>query len=325
MRPREGGGYTVEAQTRRSARRDAAAFTADSVVFAGGVMGTVPLLLAMQRRPRRPAQALAATRASSCAPTARRSSASSRRRRRRLLEGRRHHVDPAHRRALPHRARSLRRRAPASSARSCSARAGPTTLAQRLRSRGRRLLQRAVRSGCARLARARLRASTQQILLYMRTLEGTLSLRLGVAARGPGSGSGLVTKLDDPERAPARVHARRRPTSPSASPRRSKGVTMTLLTETLLGVPSTAHILGGACIGGDAERRRDRRSSPGLRLSRPLRGRRLGGLGEPGREPVADDHRDGGARDVVHSCLRPLSRSHRSMDLLRCLRVAFLA
>ena len=32
-----------------------------------------------------------------------------------------------------------------------------------------------------------------------------------------------------------------------------KGVTVTLLTETLLGVPSTAHILGGACMGEDAE------------------------------------------------------------------------
>ena len=30
------------------------------------------------------------------------------------------------------------------------------------------------------------------------------------------------------------------------------GVAVTLLTETLLGVPSTAHILGGACIGADA-------------------------------------------------------------------------
>jgi cholesterol oxidase len=31
-----------------------------------------------------------------------------------------------------------------------------------------------------------------------------------------------------------------------------KGVVMAILTETLLGVPTTAHILGGACMGRDA-------------------------------------------------------------------------
>ncbi len=31
------------------------------------------------------------------------------------------------------------------------------------------------------------------------------------------------------------------------------GVTSTMVTETLLGVPSTAHILGGACMGESAE------------------------------------------------------------------------
>lgn len=32
-----------------------------------------------------------------------------------------------------------------------------------------------------------------------------------------------------------------------------KGVTVTLFTESILGVPSTAHILGGACMGDSAE------------------------------------------------------------------------
>jgi cholesterol oxidase len=31
------------------------------------------------------------------------------------------------------------------------------------------------------------------------------------------------------------------------------GVAMTILTETLAGTPTTAHILGGACIGKDAD------------------------------------------------------------------------
>jgi cholesterol oxidase len=34
---------------------------------------------------------------------------------------------------------------------------------------------------------------------------------------------------------------------------KTEGVTTTLMTETLLGVPSTAHILGGACMGDSAE------------------------------------------------------------------------
>jgi cholesterol oxidase len=32
-----------------------------------------------------------------------------------------------------------------------------------------------------------------------------------------------------------------------------RGVTVTMLTETLLGTPSTAHILGGACMGSSPE------------------------------------------------------------------------
>ena len=64
-------------------------------------------------------------------------------------------------------------------------------------------------------------------------------------------------------------------------------------------IPMTAHILGGATIGESADDRRRGRLSPGLRLPRPARGRRLGGTGEPRREPVADHHRDGRAGDVA--------------------------
>jgi cholesterol oxidase len=94
-------------------------------------------------------------------------------------------------------------------------------------------------------------AKHSQVLLYMRTLEGTLSLKLG---RSPFTGfaRGLVTKLDDPDKAP---HAFM-PEATDLARRfadKVKGVTMTLLTETLLGVPTTAHILGGCCIGESAE------------------------------------------------------------------------
>ena len=61
-------------------------------------------------------------------------------------------------------------------------------------------------------------AKQSLILLYMRSLEGTLRLRLGRSL------------LTGGKRAP-----------------------VTMLTETLLGTPSTAHILGGACMGSGLE------------------------------------------------------------------------
>ena len=84
------------------------------------------------------------------------------------------------------------------------------------------------------------------ILLYMRTLEGSLRLRYGW--------TGLDTSIDDPTKAPRasipeatdlaqRMAAQMGPGSKATS----------LLTETALGIPSTAHILGGACMGEDAE------------------------------------------------------------------------
>ena len=60
--------------------------------------------------------------------------------------------------------------------------------------------------------------------------------------------------------------------------------------ETILDAPTTAHILGGCCIGADARRGV---IDPYQRLyghPGPARRRRLGGVGQPRREPVADDH-----------------------------------
>ena len=77
-----------------------------------------------------------------------------------------------------------------------------------------------------------------------------MSMRLGRSAR-TGFARGLVTELDDPSQAPsafideATDLARR-------WAEKVKGVAATMFTETLLGVPSTAHILGGCCMGADA-------------------------------------------------------------------------
>jgi cholesterol oxidase len=94
-------------------------------------------------------------------------------------------------------------------------------------------------------------ARSTQILLYMRALEGELSLRLGRSAF-TGFRRGLVTRLGDRSRAP-------RASMPEATALGRRfaemigGLPMSLLTETLLGTPSTAHVLGGACMGASAE------------------------------------------------------------------------
>ena len=59
--------------------------------------------------------------------------------------------------------------------------------------------------------------------------------------------------------------------------------------------PVTGHLIGGATIGDSAAHRRRRRLPPRLRPRRPARGRRLGRVGEPRRQPVAHHHRTGRA------------------------------
>jgi cholesterol oxidase len=93
-------------------------------------------------------------------------------------------------------------------------------------------------------------AKATQILLYMRTLEGTLSVRLGRDWRA-GFTKGLVTSVDDPSRAP-KVFMEDATDLLLRFTEKVKGVPMSLLTELFLGVPSTAHILGGACMGETA-------------------------------------------------------------------------
>jgi cholesterol oxidase len=84
------------------------------------------------------------------------------------------------------------------------------------------------------------------VLLYMRTLEGHIRLRLGrkpsrlfrlglksAPGRGPLPSAAIPEATDLVERFAAEVD----------------GVPGSLVTETLFGVPTTAHILGGCCMG----------------------------------------------------------------------------
>jgi cholesterol oxidase len=90
-----------------------------------------------------------------------------------------------------------------------------------------------------------------QVLLYMRSIEGTLRMRLGREIR-TGFRRGLVTQVDDPAQAPSAFIEEATELAERFA-EKVHGVPTTLMTETLLGVPSTAHILGGACMGASAE------------------------------------------------------------------------
>ncbi|MBW1905498.1 MAG: GMC family oxidoreductase [Deltaproteobacteria bacterium] len=94
-------------------------------------------------------------------------------------------------------------------------------------------------------------AKHTQVLLYMRTLEGTLRMRLGRELR-TGFRRGLVTEVDDPSQAPSAFMEDATDLAKRFA-EKVNGVPTTLVTETLLGVPSTAHILGGACMGASAK------------------------------------------------------------------------
>ena len=88
------------------------------------------------------------------------------------------------------------------------------------------------------------------ILLYMRTLEGSLRMKLG---RGitTGFAKGLTTELGDGPAPTASI-----PEATDLARRvadKLQGLPVSLVTETALGVPTTAHILGGCCMGASAE------------------------------------------------------------------------
>jgi cholesterol oxidase len=88
------------------------------------------------------------------------------------------------------------------------------------------------------------------ILLYMRTLEGSLRMKLG---RGitTGFATGLTTELGEGPPPTASI-----PEATELARRvaeKIQGLPVSLVTETAFGVPTTAHILGGCCMGASAD------------------------------------------------------------------------
>ncbi|HEY2744130.1 MAG TPA: GMC family oxidoreductase [Polyangia bacterium] len=247
VRPRPGGGYVVE--TRPSLKGGGArdAISADKVIFAGGVLGTIPLLLAMQEDAaglpqlsprlgdgvRTNNEALIGVIAPGEDDFSHGVAITS------ILHTDEHsHIEPVRYgrgsgffrlMALPH--------------------APGHTVAARLAGAAAGLLRHPAR--WARALTVRDFARKSQVLLYMRTLESTLSLRRG-RSKWTAFKKGLVTQLAEGAPAPTAFL----PEATDLAERFAQkvgGVTMTLLTETLLGVPSTAHILGGACMGKSAD------------------------------------------------------------------------
>lgn len=239
------GGYRVD--TKASFRKETQSFTADNVIFSGGVMGTLPLLLAMKQEAsglprlskmlgkmvRTNSESLIAVvapdddtdRTEGVAITS-------------ILHTDEHsHMEPVRYgkgsgffrvMAVPHEPLP--------------------TLAGRLTSTIRSLVSHPIR--WAKVFGTREFASHTQLLLYMRTLDGTLSLDLGRSAL-TGFRKSLVSKLDDPSHAPAAFIEEATDLARRFG-EKIGGSSVGAITETILGTPTTAHILGGCTMGANA-------------------------------------------------------------------------
>jgi len=246
VRPRNGG-YVVETVRSLGLRRRPQTFTADRVMLSGGVLGTMDLLLKMKRDPNGLPDL--SERVGDFVRTNSESLIG-------VITGRRDldlskgiaigsilhtdehsHVEPVRYGAgsglfrlltLPH--------APGDS----------------LRGRVGALAKHVVRHPIRHLKTATTPdyAKNSVILLYMRTLDGTLRFELG---RNPGTGfrTGLTTSLAEGE--PPRAYIPEATQIARLFEEKLDGTAATMFAETLFNVPTTAHILGGACMGKTAD------------------------------------------------------------------------
>jgi cholesterol oxidase len=242
LRPLAGGGFEVEARQGASLLgRRRRAFEARNVVLSGGVLGTVPLLLRLRASPgglprlsprvgdrvRTNSEALIGVTTRRADLDLSRGVAITS-----ILHTDAHsHLEPV--------------RYPAGSgffrllmAPHVDGGSAPVRLMRAAAALGRRPLR------FLRAYLVRDWARSTLILLFMRTLEGTLGLRLGAGGRlRTVLSAGAAPTASMPE---ATDLARR-------MEGKLDGVAASLLTETALGTPTTAHILGGACMGASPE------------------------------------------------------------------------
>jgi len=242
VRPQPGGGYVVETRGGGDARIETA-----QVVFAGGVMGTVPLLLQMKQDRdglprlsehvgdfvRTNSEALIGVIAPSSEHDFSKGVAITS-----ILHTDEHsHIEPVRYGAGSGFFRTLT--LPHSPGKTMLGRTAGTLA----------LLLREPRKWARALLTSDFATHTQ-VLLYMRALEGTLKLRLGRSAF-TGWTRGLQSELDPGTEPPTAFI----PEATDLARRfaaKVGGVISTLFTETVLGTPTTAHILGGACMGASA-------------------------------------------------------------------------
>ncbi len=247
VQPLPDGRYEVEALRGLSGPRETLRFRARNVVFAGGVLGTVPLLLKLRESndglPRLSARLGEYVRTNSEALIG----VTTRRRDLDLSKGiaigsiletdAHSHLEPVRYSAGSGFFRLL---------------GAPAVVGQSLLARFAAAVSELVRHpvDTARAYLVRDWAKSTMILLYMRTLEGHLTFRLGrglftggrrgltsQVASGPAPTANLPEAMELADRVACKID----------------GKPMTLVTETLAGIPTTAHILGGACMGDSAE------------------------------------------------------------------------
>jgi len=247
IRSLAGGGYEVETDSSFGKKRQQT-LTADRVILAGGVMGTVPLLLKMKEDPgglpqlsprvgdgvRTNSESLIGVLAPDSSDDFSKGVAITS-----ILNTDEHsHVEPVRYGAGSSFFRTL-----------MSPHVPGATVITRLFGVAWSFITHPLR--WLRVFTMRDLASKQQVLLYMRTLDGTLSMRPGRQWR-TGFRRGVVTELSDPENAPQAFISEATEIANQFA-EKVDGVTTNLITETVFGVPSTAHILGGACMGETAE------------------------------------------------------------------------
>ena len=248
VRALETGGYRVETQNALGRRKHADSVTADKVIFSGGVLGTLPLLLRMQEDPRglpRLSPTLGynvRTNSESLigiiAPEVKED----------LTQGiaitsilhtdEHSHIEPVRyghgssffrTMTLPH--------APGGNLVARLARAATDV---------------AKNPGLwARAYTARDFSRKTQVLLYMRTLEGSMRFKLGRSVL-TGFRRGLVSEITDPAGAPSAFMEEATDLADRFADKVG-GVKSSLVTELAFGTPSTAHILGGCVMGANAD------------------------------------------------------------------------
>jgi len=247
VKPLDGGGYSVDALYGLDGKRSDKTHSAHNVIFSGGVMGTMPLLLEL------------ASRADSLPKISKRLGSYIRTNSEALIGviTNRKDVDlskgiaigsilqtDAHSHLEP-----VRYPAGSGFFRLFNA---PHVTGDDFPTRLARLVTATLRSPwkTARAYFVRDWAKQTMILLYMRTLEGHLRMQIGRGVT-TGFGRGLVTSVESGPKPTANIPEAAELANTIAA--KIDGKAMTLVTETLGGIPTTAHILGGACMGDSSD------------------------------------------------------------------------